>query len=103
MRVEWVEMGVSWWCRVVVGDQSEDGEGDGWSWAELGVEVAGWSGGGGKKWAVDGRSGWKWVERVKVAYPYGELLNYRNGLTWDLGIYSLSLPYIAYAEWGPAI
>ena len=29
--VEWVEMGVSWWCRVVVGDQSEDGEGDGWS------------------------------------------------------------------------
>ena len=47
--VEWVEMGVSWWCRVVVGDQSEDGEGDGWSWAELGVEVAGWSGGGGRK------------------------------------------------------
>ena len=44
-----VEMGVSWWCRVVVGDQSEDGEGDGWSWAELGVEVAGWSGGGGRK------------------------------------------------------
>ena len=29
--VEWIEMGVSWWCRVVVGDQSEDGEGDGWS------------------------------------------------------------------------
>ena len=49
VRVEWVEMGVSWWCRVVVGDQSEDGEGDGWSWAELGVEVAGWSGGGGRK------------------------------------------------------
>ena len=43
VRVEWVEMGVVWWCRVVVGDPSEDGEGDGWSWAELG----GAGGGGG--------------------------------------------------------
>ena len=47
-------------------------------------------GGAGRSWgwrwqggveAVEGSSGWKWVERVKVAYPYGEFLKYRNGLT----------------------
>ena len=60
MRVEWVEMGVSWWCWVVVGDQSEDGEGDGWRWVELGG-----AGGGGarvewRRWKeVVGGSGWK--------------------------------------------